>query len=119
MAGHLYDDMPNGLLHCIFTLIIGFLGGAGAVASGRGRRQHVAIPTWPCRRTCLVLAAVLRFLNYACSAATSCRSGFIVALSHHHRRLGALRVIAYQVTTQMAPIFLALCQGWAHGVERQ
>lgn len=62
MAGLLYDDAPNGLLHFIFLTVI--LGGAGAVASGRAVagtwRSFLGVPPYM-----VVLAAVIRFLHYA------------------------------------------------------
>jgi hypothetical protein len=78
MAGLLYDDMPNGLLH--FILLIVILGGAGAVASGRAVartwRSYLSVPPYM-----VVLAAVLRFLNYALFQGDILSvPGFVVAL---------------------------------------
>ncbi len=62
MAGWLYDDGPNGLLH--FLLLTVVLGGAGAVASGRaiaGQWKSVLIlPAYM-----VVLSGAIRFLHYA------------------------------------------------------
>ena len=61
MAGLLYDDGPNGLLH--FALLT-VLGAAAAVASGRAIagtwRAFTILPAYM-----LLLSAVLRFLHYA------------------------------------------------------
>ncbi len=78
MAGLLWDDMPNGLLHFVFLIVI--LGGAGAVASGRAVastwRSYLSVPPYM-----VVLAAVLRFLNYALFGGDLLSvSGFIIAL---------------------------------------
>ena len=78
MAGWLYDDMPFGALH--FVLLIVILGGAGAISSGRaiagGWKSFAIVPFYM-----LVLAAVLRFLNYALFAGDLLSiPGFLVAL---------------------------------------
>ena len=78
MGGFLYDDMPNGLLH--FVLLILLLGGAGAIASGRAIartwRPYLSVPPYM-----VVLAAALRFLNYALFQGDLLSiPGFIVAL---------------------------------------
>ena len=62
MAGWLYDDAPNGLLH--FVLLTVVLGGAGAVASGRAIagqwKSFLILPAYM-----VVLSAAIRFLHYA------------------------------------------------------
>ena len=62
MAGWLYDDVPYGLGH--FLLLTVILGGAGAIASGRAIakswRPFTVVPLYMA-----LLAAALRFLNYA------------------------------------------------------
>lgn len=62
MAGLVYDDVPNGLID--FLLLTVFLGGAGAIASGRAIagswKSFAILPLYM-----LILAAVLRFLHYA------------------------------------------------------
>jgi hypothetical protein len=78
MAGLLYDDMPNGLLH--FVLLIVILGGAAAMASGRAVartwRPYLSVPLYM-----VILAAVLRFLNYALFQGDILSiPGFLVAL---------------------------------------
>ncbi len=62
MAGWLFDDAPNGLLH--FVLLTLVLGGAGGVASGRAVagswKSFAILPVYM-----VILSAVVRFLHYA------------------------------------------------------
>ncbi len=62
MAGWLYDDMPNGILHVLIVTVI--LGGAAAVASGRAIagswKSFAIVPVYM-----VILSAALRFLQYA------------------------------------------------------
>ncbi len=77
MAGWLYDDAPNGLVH--FLLLTVILGGAGAIASGRSIaatwRSFASVPVYM-----IILAAALRFLQYALFQGDLLSvSGFVVA----------------------------------------
>ena len=77
MAGWLYDDAPNGLLHFILLTI---LGGAAAVASGRAIastwKSFAIVPVYM-----LILAAFVRFMHYALFAEDILSvPGYVVAL---------------------------------------
>jgi hypothetical protein len=62
MAGLLYDDGPNGLLHFIVLTLL--LGSAGAIASGRAVAANWK-SIWILPAYMVVLSAALRFLHYA------------------------------------------------------
>ena len=62
MAGFLYGDAPNGLLHFILLTVV--LGGTGAIASGNAIagqwKSWLILPFYMA-----ILSAVVRFLHYA------------------------------------------------------
>lgn len=77
MAGLLFDDAPNGLLHFILLTVI--LGGAGAMASGKAIagswKSFLIVPFYM-----LLLSAALRFLQFALFAGDLLSvQGFVVA----------------------------------------
>ena len=78
MAGWLFDDAPNGLLH--FVLLTLVLGGAGGIASGRAIagswKSFAILPVYM-----VILSAAVRFLHYALFAEDLASvPGYIVAL---------------------------------------